>query len=54
MNSAATSKINWTSLIIAMIGLSVALDLVPQHIEKPLIEVTLIAGPALIAVFRTD
>ena len=53
MNTPAKSKINWTSLIIAVVGLLVATNVLPPEVEKPVTEITLIAGPALIAVFRT-
>jgi len=53
MNSPALSKINWTALIMAAIGASVALGLVPKELEKPLTDMTLIIGPMLIATFRT-
>lgn len=53
MNTPAKSKINWTSLIIAIVGLLVATDVLPPEVEKPVTEIALIAGPALIAVFRT-
>tara|TARA_R110000737_G_scaffold72378_1_gene100877 strand:+ start:3610 stop:3783 length:174 start_codon:yes stop_codon:yes gene_type:complete len=53
MNTPATSKINYTALIIAAIGILVGLDILPREIEEDVVQVTLIAGPALIAVFRT-
>lgn len=53
MNSPAKSKINWTSLVMALVGLAVAFDVIPPDAEEALVQVTLIAGPALIATFRT-
>lgn len=53
MNSPANSKINWTALVMAVVGLAIAFDLVPKEAEKPLTEVTLILGPVLVATFRT-
>ena len=53
MISPALSKINWTALIMAAIGAAVALGLVPQELEKPVTDITLILGPVLIATFRT-
>lgn len=53
MNPATKSKINWTSLIIAVIGGLVAFDVLPQDIEQPVTEITMIVGPVLIATFRT-
>jgi len=47
------SKINYTALIMALVGILVGLDIIPPEIEEPVIQVTLIGGPALIAVFRT-
>lgn len=53
VNRPINSKINWTSLLVAIIGLSVAMDWIPTEVQKPLVEITLIAGPSLIIVFRT-
>lgn len=53
MNPPSKSKINWTSLVIAIVGALVALDVLPPEVEQPLTEATLILGPALIATFRT-
>ena len=53
MNSPAKSKINYTSLIMALIGLAIAFDLVPEDAREPLTEATLILGPMLVATFRT-
>ena len=53
MNTPAKSKINYTALIIAVVGILVGLDILPREIEDDVVQVTLIAGPALIAVFRT-
>ena len=53
MNSLTTSKINWTALVMALFGVAVAFDLIPRDAEEPLTQVVLIAGPVLIATFRT-
>ena len=53
MNPPVKSKINWTSLLIQLIGVAVIFNVIPPAIEDHLIEITLIAGPALIQVFRT-
>ena len=53
MNTPIKSKINWTSLIMALIGVAVAAGLVPAELEQPLMETTLIVGPILVGVFRT-
>jgi hypothetical protein len=52
-NTPKQSKINYTALIMAFVGILVGLDIIPPEIEEPVIQVTLIGGPALIAVFRT-
>jgi|TARA_R110000782_G_scaffold229575_2_gene315954 hypothetical protein len=52
-NMPKQSKINYTALIMALVGILVGLDIIPPEIEEPVIQVTLIGGPALIAVFRT-
>ena len=53
INPPAQSKINYTALIMALVGILVGLDIIPPEIEEPVVQATLIAGPALIAVFRT-
>jgi hypothetical protein len=53
LNPATKSKINYTALVMALVGILVGLDIIPPEIEEPVIQVTLIAGPAIIAVFRT-
>ena len=53
MNKPVKSKINYTALIMAVVGILVGLDVIPPDIEEDVIQVTLIGGPALIAVFRT-
>lgn len=53
MNPAHKSKINYTALIMACIGLLVAFDVVPPEAEEQLVQITMILGPVLIATFRT-
>ena len=53
MNPAHKSKINYTALVMAGIGLLVAFDVIPAEAEKQITEITLILGPTLIATFRT-
>lgn len=53
MNEAHTSKINWTAMVMALIGIAVILDWIPAEMEQDVITVTMIGGPALIGVFRT-
>ena len=52
-NTAKQSKINYTALVMGLVGVAVGLDIIPKEIEEPVIQVTLIAGPAIIGVFRT-
>ena len=53
MNHPTQSKINWTQLAVATIGFVVAMDYLPQDVKEPLVDMTLILGPALTIVFRT-
>lgn len=53
MNHPVQSKINYTSLVMALVGVAVAMGWIPTDLEEPVTEITLIAGPALIATFRT-
>lgn len=53
MNTPARSKINWTALAVALVGIAAAFDLVPPEAEKHLTEIAMILGPALIMVWRT-
>jgi hypothetical protein len=52
-NTAKQSKINYTALVMASVGILVGLDIIPHQIEEHVIQITLIAGPALVAIFRT-
>ena len=53
MNHPTQSKINYTALVMAAVGILVGLNIIPAEIEEPVVQATLILGPALIAVFRT-
>lgn len=53
MNPPNKSKINWTALCIQVVGVLAILNVIPAELEAPLTEITLIAGPTLIQVFRT-
>ena len=53
MNKATASKINWTAMAGASIGLACATNLVPPEWEAPLLEFVTIVMFPLIAVFRT-
>mgnify|MGYP000734156550 CR=1 FL=1 len=53
INPPAVSKINYTALLIQIIGLLVVFDVVPVEHQETLTEATLIIGPALIQIWRT-
>ena len=53
MNTPMKSKINYTALLIQLVGIAVLLNLIPAEYERPLTEFTLIAGPMVIQVWRT-
>lgn len=53
MNKPTRSKINYTSLLIALVGVASALGHIPPEMEKPLTDLAMIAGPLLIMTFRT-
>lgn len=53
MNSAATSKINWTAAVIAIIGILVVSGVIPKGYEMHVVSLTTIFMPSLIIVFRT-
>jgi len=53
INPAHKSKINYTALVMALVGLAVAFDLIPAEAEQPLAEATLIVGPMLVGALRT-
>lgn len=52
-NSPLKSKINWTGLFIQIVGLLVIFKLLPPEMERPIVEITLILGPAIIQVWRS-
>ena len=47
------SKINYTALAIKIVGIFAVLNLIPPEVEEQLVEVVMIAGPALIMVWRS-
>lgn len=53
MNPPVKSKINWTALVMALVGVASALGYVSEDNKAAILEVTVIAGPVLIATFRT-
>jgi|AntRauTorckE5430_2_1112549.scaffolds.fasta_scaffold05949_5 hypothetical protein len=53
INPPAVSKINWTALVMALIGVGAALGVIPEELKEPVTEAALIIGPMLVATFRT-
>tara|TARA_R110000824_G_scaffold37492_1_gene114981 strand:+ start:1658 stop:1828 length:171 start_codon:yes stop_codon:yes gene_type:complete len=53
MNPPVKSKINWTALVMALVGVVSALGYISEEDKTAILEVTVIAGPVLIATFRT-
>lgn len=53
IKSAASSKVNWTALAMALIGVAVIAGWIPEKYEQHLLEITLLVGPALVATLRT-
>jgi len=53
MNPPIKSKINATSLVLALVGVAVSMGLIPEAIKEQVTEIAMIAGPALIATLRT-
>lgn len=47
------SKINYTALVIQIIGVFAILNLIPKEIEEQLTEAVMIILPAMIQIFRT-
>ena len=53
INPPLKSKINYTGLLIAAVGILVGLDIIPPEVEEPLIQFVLIGGGAMVTIFRT-
>lgn len=53
MNHPAKSKINYTSLVIQIVGVLAIMNVIPPELEAHVTEITLILGPVLIQIFRT-
>lgn len=53
INSPTVSKINYTALLIQIIGIASIMDWIPTELEQPIVEITMIVGPAMIQIFRT-
>lgn len=53
MNRPAVSKINWTALAMALVGLLAAFGVIPNGSEDAITEAVLVVGGALVMVWRT-
>jgi len=53
INNPKVSKINWASLVMQMVALSVVFGLIPEDAGQPLMEITMLVVPTLIQIFRT-
>ena len=53
INKPARSKINYVAGLTALVGLLVAVGLIPEHVDKELLNLLSVAGPAGIMVCRT-
>ena len=53
INSPAISKINYTALLIQIVAVAAIMDWIPTELEQPVVEITMLVGPALIQIFRT-
>ena len=53
MNDPLQSKINFTGLVIALIGVIASLDLLPPEMEEHLVEIAMILTGPLVIIFRT-
>jgi hypothetical protein len=47
------SKINYTGLLIASVGILAGYDIIPSKIEDDVVQFALIGGGALVTIFRT-
>lgn len=53
VNHPAQSKINYTALLIQAVALLAIFDVIPAEAEQPVVEITMLVGPALIQIWRT-
>ncbi len=53
MNTATSSKINWTAAIMAVVNILIISNVLPAAYEGPALVLVNTFGPALIIVFRT-
>lgn len=53
INHPTASKINFAALFMQVVALLAIFDVIPMEAEQPIIEITMLVGPALIQIFRT-
>ena len=53
INTPLKSKINYTGLLIAAVGILSGLDIIPPKIEEDVVQFVLIGGGVLVTIFRT-
>ena len=53
INTPLKSKINYTGMLMAAVGILVGLDIIPAEIEESVVQLVLIGGGALVTIFRT-
>lgn len=53
INKPQWSKINWTALMIQVVGIFAILNMIPADMEEQITEAVLLIGPALIQLWRT-
>ena len=53
MNAPHVSKINWTQLLALGIGIAATLNYIPPELEEQLVELSMIALPAVTIVLRS-
>jgi hypothetical protein len=53
INTPMKSKINYTGLLIASVGILAGYDIIPSKIEDDVVQFALIGGGALVTIFRT-
>lgn len=53
INKPRWSKINWTALVMFLIGLGVTFNVIPEEYEKQVTDAALMVMPLLIMAFRT-
>ena len=53
MNSNYQSKINYTGLVMALVGIAVTADWIPAEYEDDVVQVVMIGGGALVVFFRS-